>query len=410
MVFIHAPRSGPMALFSFRHSVKTFSEKRTVASRAAKLGQTAAHLRYIARPKAARVVMQERLSGGTRPKTASHAEEEAQKRKGRVCERFVVALPVEASQEQREALTRAFAERLSKGIAGYVAAIHDQQGNDINNPHAHFVFFDIQQKSGGRGRPKSTLGLARKNAIENTAKMWAELHNEMMRGWGFGPDSEISHLSYADRSIDKIPTIHEGASARATPEAKKISKEQWRHVDQGRTRAEANAVIREINQLKEEQENARTVRLGASDGNNEVQCNGSIAEQRKRSSGHVEAAARNQPPFQRSKKPEQGHRPFVSNARKTDRPQPSPARPRPGRELRFPPLARLGLARRLRRRHGVRRIFRELIMFRDTLKARLLPNEGQRHSHLEAPEPEQLRSHPGKRQSPAKAGQSVGLE
>ena len=88
MVFIHATRSEPMALFSFRHSVKPFSEKRTVASRAAKMGQTAAHLRYITRPKAARVVMQERLSGGTRPKTASLTKEEAQRRKGRVCERL----------------------------------------------------------------------------------------------------------------------------------------------------------------------------------------------------------------------------------------------------------------------------------------------------------------------------------
>jgi len=397
-----------MALFSFRHSVKTFSEKRTVASRAAKMGQTAAHLRYIARPKAARVVMQERLSGGTRRKTATLTEEEAQKRKGRVCERFVIALPVEASQEQREALTRAFAERLSNGIAGYVAAIHDQHGNDIHNPHAHFVFFDVQQKSGGRGRPKSTLGLARKNAIENTAKMWAELHNGMMRGWGFGPDSEISHLSFADRGIDRIPTIHEGASARATPEAKKASKEQWKHIDQGRTRAEANAVIREINQQKEEQENAGTVRLGASDGNYEVQRNDSIAEQRKRSGGNIEAAARNRPPFKQAGQPEQGHRPIGNYTGATNHPQPSPARPRPGRQSGFPPLARLGLPRRLRRGGRIRRIYRELILLRDTLKAQLLPNEGQRRSHPKAREPEQQRSHPPKTTKPRQGGAERG--
>ena len=270
-----------MALFSLRHSVKTYSGKRTDESRAAERGQTAAHLRYIARPQAARVVLQERLSGGTQPKTANLVEEEAQRRKGRVCERFVIALPAEASPEQREALTRAYAEQMSKGIAGYVAAIHDQHGNDTKNPHAHFVFFDVQQKTGGRGRPKSTLGLARKNAIENAAQAWAELHNRMMRGWGFGADSDISHLSYADRGIDSIPTIHEGASSRATPEAQKTRKEKWKHIDQGHTRAEANTVIREINALKKEKENAGTVRLGTSDGDNEVQCNDGIAEQPK---------------------------------------------------------------------------------------------------------------------------------
>jgi hypothetical protein len=383
-----------MTLFSFRHSVKTFSEKRTIESRAAKPGQTAAHLRYITRPKAARVVMQERLSGDTRPETASLAEEEAQKRKGRVCERLVIALPVEATPAQREAMTRAFAERLSKGIAGYVAAIHDQHGNDTRNPHAHFVFFDVQQKSGGRGRPKSTLGLARKNAIESAAKMWAELHNEMMRGWDFGPDSEISHLSYADRGIDRVPTIHEGASARATPKVKNTSKEKWKRIDQGHTRAETNAVIREINQLKEDQENAGTVRLGTSHGNDEAKRNGGVAEQRKRGSGGGQAFAGKRPPFKQTGQPDQGHRPIGDHARPANRPQPSRAQRRPGRQSGFPPLARLGLAHRLRRGRGVRRIYRELIMLRDTLRARLLPHEGQRRSHPEASEQENHQFHP----------------
>lgn len=397
-----------MALFSFRHSVKTFSEKRTVEFRAAKPGQTAAHLRYITRPKAARVVMQERLSGGTRPKTASLAEEEAQRRKGRVCERIVIALPVEATPAQRQALARAFAERLSKGIAGFVAAIHDQHGNDTRNPHAHFVFFDVQQKTGGRGRPKSTLGLARKNAIESTAKMWAELHNEMMRGWGFGPDSEISHLSYADRGIDRIPTIHEGASARATPKAKKANKEKWKHIDQGHTRTEANAVIREINQLKEEQKNAGTVRLGAGDGTNKAQRVGGVAKQREHDSRNVEAAEGNRPPFKQAGQPEQGDRPIGNHSGPANCPQPSRARPRPGRQSGFPPLARLGLARRLRRGRGVRRIYRELIMLRDTLRARLLPNEGQHRSHPKTPEQEVQHHRPSETTKPREGGAERG--
>ncbi|KKM82406.1 hypothetical protein LCGC14_1319960 [marine sediment metagenome] len=82
-----------MALFSLRHSVKTFSEKRTDVSREAKLGQTGAHLRYITRPQAARVVLQMRLLDGSRYRTAAKAEDEAQRRRGRVCERFMIALP-----------------------------------------------------------------------------------------------------------------------------------------------------------------------------------------------------------------------------------------------------------------------------------------------------------------------------
>ncbi|MEP2473586.1 MAG: hypothetical protein ABJH45_18855 [Paracoccaceae bacterium] len=61
-----------MALFSFRHSIKTFSERRTEESRVEEQGQTAAHLRYTTRPKATRLVVQGRLSSGTQAKAATH--------------------------------------------------------------------------------------------------------------------------------------------------------------------------------------------------------------------------------------------------------------------------------------------------------------------------------------------------
>ena len=73
-----------MTLFSFRHSVRTFSEKRTAEARAAKHGQTAAHLRYITRPQAARSVLRERLSEPTDARVAQAVERETATRKGRV--------------------------------------------------------------------------------------------------------------------------------------------------------------------------------------------------------------------------------------------------------------------------------------------------------------------------------------
>ena len=152
-----------MALFSFRHSVKTFSDKRTVEGRSAQRGQTAAHLRYITRPKAAREVLRERMTKPSYAAAAQEAEDAAQKRKGRVCERFIIALPIEATYEQRASLAKAFAEKLTGGVAGYVAAIHDQHGNDRSNPHFHLVAFDVMIKSGGRGRPKSTLGMQKRH-------------------------------------------------------------------------------------------------------------------------------------------------------------------------------------------------------------------------------------------------------
>lgn len=101
-----------MALFSFRHSTKTFSAKREGAAREAKPGQMAAHLRYITRPKAARVILRRRVETTDRH-TAKTAEDRAEKRKGRVAERFIIALPVEVTHAQREALANAFAEKLT---------------------------------------------------------------------------------------------------------------------------------------------------------------------------------------------------------------------------------------------------------------------------------------------------------
>ena len=370
-----------MALFSFRHSVKTFSDKRTNEARVARVGQTAAHLRYIVRPQAARVVLRERLTCPTDVEAARAAEDAALKRKGRVCERFIIALPVEATPEQREALTRAFAEKLTGGKAGYIAAIHDKHGNDQKNPHFHLVAFDLMIKSGGRGRPKSTLGMARKNAVENAARIWADTHNALMRGWGYGEGSRISNVSLQDRGIDRIPTIHEGAAARAMHANGKQPerKEEWRHIDEGNSRADANRVIREINEARE-QVNEREYRLGRHDDEGGAQRDWGRTERRTRGGGGGKGFRNTAPPFAATVCVEKDTGgtgeppkwpPFAHDAAR---------RQRPGRGGNPFPLSRLGIRRRAGRRYGVRRIYRELIWLRDTLRARLLPVEEQSRS------------------------------
>lgn len=393
-----------MALFSFRHTVKTFSEKRTDEARVAELGQTAAHLRYICRPKAARVVIEERLVGGTRRSAATAAEMDAQRRRGRVCERFVVALPVEASDDQREALVRGYADLISHGIAGYVAAIHDQHSNDKNNPHVHFVFFDVQQKGGGRGRPKSTLGFARKHAQESAARQWSEYHNGMMKAWGFGAASMITHLSYADRGIERIPTIHEGAGARATSHSVKKSKPSWKSVDQGKTRAEANAVIQEINILKGKLDE-RTNRLGTTLGGDEAQFSCSIEKQREFSGRSREAAAGSRPPFQQNRKNGGDDSSAFGNSKST-----SSAKRQGfdaltgGQSSAFLASAYSGPDRSFWLGGRVRRVFFELKMLRDTLKARLLRKVSQDGSSLVGHGREHSLAMPRKAPKPRQSG------
>ncbi|UWR88314.1 MobA/MobL family protein [Phaeobacter inhibens] len=185
-----------------------------------------------------------------------------------MAERFIIALPVEATPAQREALANAFAEKLTDGKAGFILAIHDKAGNDRENPHMHLVAFDAFEKTGGRGRPRSVIGLARKGAVERTAALWAGIHNEMMKAWGYEEISMISHLSNEALGIERMPTIHEGPTARkmASDGKKPNSKAEWQKTDGGHSRHEANLLIHEINNLKDQATNARgTRRLGGHD-------------------------------------------------------------------------------------------------------------------------------------------------
>lgn len=360
-----------MALFSFRHSVKTFSGKRSAESRVAKHGQTAAHLKYITRPQAARIVLRARLMHPADAQVAVAAEREAETRKGRVCERFILALPIEAMPEQREALVRAFGEALTKGVAGYIAAIHDQHGNDTKNPHAHIAAFDVQVKGGGRGRPRSTIGMARKNAVEETAALWADIHNRLMTEWGYGVDSNISHLSFAARGIDRLPEIHEGPSSRLMLSHGEIptAKPEWYHIDSGHTRAEANVVIREINSLKQEAEHDQTEpthRLGNHDEDDRSERAGRCEDDRAGGRGTFGNAGPLTPPWatviatrnngEGSDHDNAGSPPppfFATDARPTQ----------------VPPFA---ADRSIRGWRGIRRLYRELVMLRDTLRSHLL--------------------------------------
>ena len=361
-----------MALFSFRHSVRTFSEKRTADVRAAQRGQTAAHLRYITRPAAAREVLRERLCGEDDRQVAEAAERAAAARKGRVCERFIIALPVEASAEQRVALVRAFCEAITHGKAGYIAAIHDKAGNDIHNPHAHIAAFDIHEKIGGRGRPRSVIGMARKHAVETAAAQWAATHNRLMSSWGYGPASHIDHRSFAARGIERVPAIHEGPGARAIAAKgqKPAAKAAWRAIDGGHTRAEANAVIRDINAIREAtDDHEHPHRLGRSNDPHPRQRRGDRQDERAGGERGGPPARHPAPPFAAPERPHQGGRgdqagreppPFLVAARARS----VPAAP--------PPAASMGGPDRgLRRGRGLRRVYRELVMWRDTLVARL---------------------------------------
>ncbi|NVJ64529.1 MAG: MobA/MobL family protein [Flavobacteriaceae bacterium] len=373
-----------MALFSFRHSVKTFSPKCENATRAAKFGQTTAHLRYITRPAAARITLRKRLEHSSDNLLGQAIEAEAMQRRGRVCERFIIALPVEATPEQRVELARTFVEELTRGKAGYVLAIHDKAGNDLINPHFHLVAFDRHEKTGGRGRPRSVLRMAQKNAVEMWAKRWADIHNERMSEWGYGDESSISNLSFHDRGIDRIPEIHEGPASRAmlAQGIEPPKKKEWRPIDAGQTRAEANRIIREINQLNGEMSNDTGNRLGGTVRGNQKKSDGSRTPLRKDSQWSRPVPGGNENPKEIPLRSSQGatgdeQPPWLTRNRNKllDSTQPSPSKANHKQSFidaperpRWPPD----------RRRRVRRVFLNLIILRNAVRDRLATLGGRR--------------------------------
>ncbi|KIN73562.1 MobA/MobL family protein [Sulfitobacter guttiformis] len=368
-----------MALFSFRHSVKTFSKKVVKQSREAAKGQTLAHIRYISRNSASRTILSARLPATEVTDVASIVEDAAERSSGRVCERFTIALPFEATLEQREKLLLSFAEKITKGKAGFLASIHDKNGNDISNPHAHLICFDAFTKKGGRGRPTSVMGMARKYAVETAAEEWARIHNTLMASWGYGSESMIDHRSYAEQGIEQIPTIHEGAGARIMERAgkPKAAKPQWQHIDQGRSRAEANQLIKEINHSKDKLNGRWADRLGKDD---DADTNGSKGRLPWLREGSDSPSGGDRTPTLQQRRTTKNTPSNPQHFGGVAGPQNSTTRtfipyqatsggmqPKPAKAQNQPALG----GRRTRPRR-MRRTFRELVMYRDTLNARIL--------------------------------------
>lgn len=372
-------------------------------------GQTLAHLRYITRASAARCILTERLSGEDFSETASKAESDARRSSGRVCERFTIALPVEASHDQRRELVAAYAEHLTLGLAGYVAAIHDQKGNDVKNPHFHLVCFDAKISQSGRGRPRSVLGMARKNAIESAANGWASIHNKFMFEWGFGSNSMIDHRSYSTRGIDRIPTIHEGPGSRkiGNKQILPTSKPEWKSLDDGHTRAETNLIIKEINVTKEAIDGARNNRLGTHDEGHADGSESGVPWHRAngksdiRNQGRTINADKNLPREPKRNGSNQGNSEISRNrAERANYKSPTPAQP--------PFLGRTPSGKEIAERLGsqsnslprVRLIYRELVMMRDTLLTRLLRYETPSQVVSAADDLTQSEQHPQKKFEP----------
>ena len=131
-----------VAIYSLNHSA---IGKTTHAS-----GTAAAHVRYITRIQAKPDIVANLVPENRNQAQAwMNAQEASGRKNARVCDKIILALPLELTPPQRIALLRDFADQITEGRAPYFAAIH-AAGKDARNPHAHLILVDRDKDTGKR--------------------------------------------------------------------------------------------------------------------------------------------------------------------------------------------------------------------------------------------------------------------
>ncbi len=186
-----------MAIFSLCH--------RAIGRSTHRAGTAGAHVAYITRRAAARVVIGQHMP--TRPAKARawlDEAEQADRKNARVIDKIMVALPLEMDAAQREALIRVFIRRLSADRVPWLAAIHDT-GKDAHNPHAHIVIRDRDATSGQR-----FLKLSDKDSTQRLRSLWEMCLNHALEA--LGSPQRVSRLSLVAQGVERLPERHRGPS------------------------------------------------------------------------------------------------------------------------------------------------------------------------------------------------------
>lgn len=177
----------------------------------------------------------------------AEVESSARQKNTTIGRTYEMAIPIELPVSQYRDLAETFAREIaSHGYACIWAVHYNDQGS---NPHIHVLAADQpyeagkwqpktrtayalddngdripvidkrtgQQKIGKRGRKewqriREDHHLKRKETLLRLREFWSDVANAALEQ--AGRTERIDHRSYADRGIERVPTIHEGYAAR----------------------------------------------------------------------------------------------------------------------------------------------------------------------------------------------------
>jgi hypothetical protein len=124
-----------------------------------------------------------------------------------------LSLPHELNFEQRQALVRDFVQRefVGRGMVADIAMHKPDRGGDQRNFHVHILL--TTRDIGPEGFGKKNRDWNSREELTAMRAAWADVQNAHLRQH-LGPEApQVTHLSYADRGVEKVPTIHLGPIA-----------------------------------------------------------------------------------------------------------------------------------------------------------------------------------------------------
>jgi hypothetical protein len=172
-------------------------------------GTAGAHVGYITRAGACRVVLGEHMpipKAGTKGGKAREwldKQEASDRKNARVIDKMNIALPIELDETERVELVRAFMAEVGGGQVPWLAAIHDK-GKDAANPHAHIALRDRHIQHG-----KRHIGMTERGAAENLREIWERACNKALERKGL--DERIDRRGLRVQRYEKLALAEEWA-------------------------------------------------------------------------------------------------------------------------------------------------------------------------------------------------------
>jgi hypothetical protein len=159
-----------------------------------------------------------------------------------VAREIVVAIPVELDREQQRAVVREYVQEqfVARGMVADVA-IHRNPGN----PHAHIMLTMREMRPDGLSAKKNR-DWNKPELLAKWREQWAVAANRALER--VGREERIDHRSLAEQGLERLPQVHLGPHSAAL-ERRGIQTDKGDH---NRVVAEHNAVVIELEKLREE--------------------------------------------------------------------------------------------------------------------------------------------------------------